>query len=369
VPVIPPLARPIKVLIVDDSALIRQMLSEMLSSHPDFEVVGTAPDPLVARDKIKRFNPDMITLDIEMPNMDGIEFLRRLMSLRPTRVLMISTLTARNADITLTALELGAIDCLEKPKDMGEEGLAAFREALIHAARIVGTARLTNRAAPPTLPARPTALPHKPGNAIIGIGASTGGVEALISVFSALPPLMPPVAVVQHMPPRFTTSFARRLDSMSALNVREARDGEVLAPGDAVIAPGGLHMQIRRTREDRYLVALSRDEAVSGHCPSVDVMFTSLARSAGPNAVGVILTGMGRDGAEGMLAMNRAGAYCIGQDHESSLVYGMPRTAFELGGIHEQSTLARIPARIIYALYQRAERNAAGSKAAGRKVS
>jgi two-component system chemotaxis response regulator CheB len=360
-PILPALSRPIKVLIVDDSALIRQMLSEMLSSSPDFEVVGVAPDPLVAREKIKRLNPDMITLDIEMPNMDGIEFLRRLMSLRPTRVLMISTLTARNADITLKALELGAIDCLEKPKDMAEEGLAAFREALLHAARVVGTARLTNRASAPE--PRAAALPHTPGNAIVGVGASTGGVEALITLFTTLPPLMPPVVVVQHMPPKFTASFARRLDSMSALSVREARDGEIIAPGEAVVAPGGQHMEIRRTRDDRYLVALSHGDAVCGHCPSVDVMFASLARCAGPNAVGVILTGMGRDGAEGMLAMNRAGAFCIGQDYESSLVYGMPRVAFELGGVHEQSTLTRIPSRIIHALSLRAQRGMPGQRA------
>ncbi|MCA0406462.1 MAG: chemotaxis response regulator protein-glutamate methylesterase [Proteobacteria bacterium] len=358
-PILPPLSRPIKVLIVDDSALIRQMLGEMLSASPEFEVVGTAPDPLVAREKIKRLNPDMITLDIEMPNMDGIEFLRRLMALRPTRVLMVSTLTARNADITLHALELGAIDCLEKPRDMGEAGLSAFREELLHRARIVGTARLPEKPTAPPPAAQSSAAPlQAPDNAIIGIGASTGGVEALITLFSALPPMMPPIAVVQHMPTKFTASFAKRLKSMSALDVREARDGELIDAGSAVVAPGGYHMQIRRTREDRYMVALSQGEPVSGHCPSVDVMFSSLARCAGPNAVGVILTGMGRDGADGMLAMHRAGAWCIGQDAQSALVYGMPRVAHELGGVDEQAALTRIPSRIVRALAERAGRQA-----------
>jgi two-component system, chemotaxis family, protein-glutamate methylesterase/glutaminase len=360
-PLTAPLSAPIRVLIVDDSALMREMLSNMLSADPAFEVVGTAPDPLVAREKIKRLNPDMITLDIEMPNMDGIEFLRRLMALRPTRVLMISTLTARNADITLKALEIGAIDCLEKPHDMGEAGLAAFRAELLSAARVVGTARLPQRNGAPE---PRMAAPSQPlGSGIIGIGSSTGGVEALITLFSALPPLLPPVVVVQHMPAKFTTSFSRRLDTMSALKVREARDGEILGPGDAVVAPGGQHMEIRRTRDDRFLVSLSPGDPVSGHCPSVDVLFASLARSAGPRAVGVILTGMGRDGAEGMLAMHRAGAHCIGQDEASSLVYGMPRVAFEMGGVHEQVALSRIPSRIVHALTERAQRKGGARKA------
>lgn len=354
-PVPAPLEHPIRVLVVDDSALMRQMISEMLASSPEFEVIGTAPDPLVAREKIKRLNPDMITLDIEMPNMDGIEFLRRLMNLRPTRVLMISTLTARHAEVTLHALELGAIDCLEKPKDMSEEGRAAFRAELLHRARIVGTSRL--RAAPAAAPAPVArAAGALPENAIVGLGASTGGVEALIQVFSTLPARMPPIVVTQHMPPKFTASFAKRLAGVCALDVREARDGEVLAPGSAVIAPGGLHMEIRRTRENRYLVALSEGDKVSGHCPSVDVLFASLARSAGPNAVGALLTGMGRDGAEGLLAMHRAGAWCIGQDHASSLVYGMPRVAAEIGALDEQADLARISGRIVEALARRAER-------------
>lgn len=348
--------RPIKVLIVDDSMLIRQMLSEMLGSSPDFEIVGVAPDPLVAREKIKRLNPDMITLDIEMPNMDGLEFLRRLMALRPTRVLMISTLTARNADITLQALELGAIDCLEKPKDLGDAGLATFREELQRTARIVASARLPARTAPhQQQPALATEL-HPHSSAIVAIGASTGGVEALTSLFAALPPNMPPIAVVQHMPMKFTASFARRLNSISAVEVHEARDGEVLRAGTAVLAPGGLQMELRRTRQDTYIVSLSEAPPVSGHCPSVDVMFASLARAAGPNTVGVILTGMGRDGAEGMLAMRRAGAWCIGQDEDSALVYGMPRMAFDLGGVDEQVGLPRIPGRILRALNERADR-------------
>lgn len=355
-PVLTPLKRPIRVLIVDDSLLIRQMLGEMLGASPDFEVVGAAPDPLVAREMIKRLNPDMITLDVEMPNMDGLEFLRRLMALRPTRVLMISTLTARNADATLAALELGAIDCLEKPRDLGEAGLATFREALQRKARMVASARLPAATAAAKEAESPVIHAHP--RALVAIGASTGGVEALISLFSALPPGMPPTIIVQHMPEKFTTSFARRLDAASAVTVREARDGEILNTGCAVLAPGGLQMELRRTREDAYLVCLSEAPPVSGHCPSVDVAFHSVARAAGPNAVGVILTGMGRDGAAGLLAMRQAGAWCIGQDEETALVYGMPRVARELGALDEQMSLARIPTRIVRALNERSARQA-----------
>lgn len=336
----------IRVLVVDDSAFMRQLITTILKSDPGIEVVGTAPDPLIAREKIKTLNPDVLTLDIEMPHMDGIEFLRRLMSLRPTRVLMISTLTSKNADASLRALALGAIDCLEKPLDQLDGTLSLFRAELLEKIRMVAAAQLgAFKPAPRQAPVR-RARPRPPGGGFIAIGASTGGVEALNYLLQELPTGLPPIAIVQHMPPRFTASFAQRLDGICALDVREATDGMDIQPNQIVIAPGGLQLEIRR-KGDRYQCHVFEGTQVSGHAPSVDVMFSSVAKAAGPDAVGVILTGMGQDGARGLLDMRQAGARTFGQDQHSSLVYGMPRVAAEMGAVESQLALDRIADAIV----------------------
>lgn len=338
-----------RVLVVDDSAFMRQLISTILRSDPLIEVVGTAPDPLVAREKIKALNPDVVTLDIEMPHMDGIEFLRRLMSLRPTRVLMISSLTKRNADASLRALQLGAIDCLEKPLDQTDGTLSAFRTALLEKIHMVSSSRLGA-----FVPSQTASTPRRvkgriSTNGLIAIGASTGGVEALNYLLSQLPAGLPPIAIVQHMPPRFTSSFAQRLDGICAFDVREAEDGMEILPGQAVIAPGGYQLEIRQ-KNSRYVCGVFEGEQVSGHAPSVDVMFSSVAQLIGQDAVGVILTGMGQDGARGLLEMRKAGSRTIGQDQRSSLVYGMPRVAAEIGATEVQLSLDHIPDAIINAV-------------------
>lgn len=338
---------PIKVLVVDDSAFMRQLITGILSSDPEIEVVGTAPDPLVAREKIKQLNPDVVTLDIEMPHMDGIEFLRRLMTLRPTRVLMISTLTSKNADSTLRALALGAIDCLEKPLDRQDGTLSAFRMELLAKIHVVASAQLGAFTAP-----APRSQACKPFRSvsqdcgIIAIGASTGGVEALHYVLQDLPAGLPPIVIVQHMPPRFTAGFANRLNSASDVEVFEAAEGQEIRAGQAALACGGHQFEIRRKGE-RLFCHVFEGEAVSGHAPSADVLFSSVAASMGPAAIGVILTGMGHDGAQGLLAMRQAGAHTIGQNKQTSLVYGMPRVAAEIGAVEQQAPLDHIPGLIM----------------------
>ncbi|CAN1557996.1 CheB Chemotaxis response regulator containing a CheY-like receiver domain and a methylesterase domain [Rhabdaerophilaceae bacterium] len=338
----------IRVLVVDDSALMREMISSILASDPSIEVLGSAPDPLVAREKIKALNPDVVTLDIEMPKMDGIEFLRRLMSLRPTRVLMISTLTASNTEATLRALELGAIDCLEKPLSTSEHARAQFREAVLSKVHLVASASL-NRALVGTeqitLLQRATGAPT---DGLIAIGASTGGVEALSAVLRKLPPGLPPIAVVLHMPAKFTGSFAKRLDGLCQPTVVEASDGLALKSGHVVLAAGGLHLEILR-KPGSFRCHVYPGPMVSGHVPSVDVLFESVAVAAGPAGIGVILTGMGQDGAQGLLAMRRAGARTFGQNEQSSLVYGMPKVAAELGAVEMQLSLDQIAGAIVAA--------------------
>lgn len=328
----------ITVLIVDDSALIRQMLTTMLESSPDIKVIGSAPDPLTAREMIKKLNPDVLTLDIEMPKMDGIAFLEKIMSLRPMPVVMISSLTQEGADVALQALEIGAVDYVAKPTSdlkAGLEGKATEIIAKIKAAAKAKVKSYNASAAPKT---QLTYGNYKSTEQIILIGSSTGGVEALREVITVMPPNSPAILITQHMPATFTTSFSARLNSISKVNVCEAQPNQRVLPGHVYIAPGGQQMELARSGAN-YVCHIYDGPTVSGHCPSVDVLFNSAAKVASSNAVGVILTGMGRDGAQGLLAMRESGAHTIGQDEESCIVYGMPRAAFELGAVEKQYAL------------------------------
>ena len=334
--------KPVRVLIVDDSSMMRQLLTSVLSDDPEIEVVGTAPDPFVARDLIKTLNPDVVTLDVEMPHMDGVTFLRKIMSLRPTPVVMISSLTQAGAQTTIEALEIGAVDFVAKPTNnvaTGLTNLASTLQAKIKSAAHakVGRRRTVVPAAPTTRAVRPRTGKSR----LVFLGASTGGVEAIKAVLMSLPPDCPAILITQHMPERFTASFAERLNKECPMKVSEARHDDVIEPGHVYIAPGSHHLEIVRKTQG-YACALSDGPPVSGHRPSVDVLFRSAARVIGRNAVGVILTGMGKDGAEGMLEMRKAGAITVGQDEESSLVYGMPRVAFEVGGVMKQYSLSKI---------------------------
>lgn len=335
---------PIRVLIVDDSAVMRQLLTSLLSADPAIEVVGSAPDPIVARERIKTLNPDVVTLDVEMPRMDGLSFLRKIMTLRPTPVVMVSTLTQAGAEATLEALEIGAVDFIAKPTgDIGSTFAAELKGKVKGAARTKVGMRL------PT-PAKPQPIVRAAGRAsnekIVVIGASTGGVEALKVVLMGLPSNCPPVLITQHMPPRFTAAFAERLNRECPMAVSEAVHDEVIEPGHAYIAPGSHHLQLGR-RNGRNICVLSDGPPVSGHRPSVDVLFRSAAQAADRVATGVILTGMGKDGAEGMLALRKAGVATLGQDEASSLIYGMPRAAFECGAVTRQASLARMADAIL----------------------
>ena len=320
----------VRVLIVDDSATIRGVLAQTLSRDPDIEVVGAAGDPLEAREAIKQLNPDVITLDVEMPKMSGIEFLEKIMRLRPMPVIMVSTLTQAGAAVSLDALEIGAFDCVGKPDF---DGLAEK----VKAAARARVRPITQRAAP----RRDSA--YRPGNKLLAIGSSTGGVEALVTMLSEFPANCPPTVITQHMPPTFTTSFAARLDKLCAPTVREASDGMPIQTGHVYIAPGGnLHLEVRGgvTPVCRLWAA----DPVNGHRPSVDVLFNSVADEWGRRAVGVILTGMGRDGANGLKQMRDEGAHTIGQDEATSVVYGMPRVAFDVGAVERQLPLNAIAA-------------------------
>jgi len=340
----------IKVLVVDDSVLIREVLSRMLAHDHDIVVVGTAMDPIDAREKIKTLDPDVVTLDIEMPNMNGIAFLERLMRLRPMPVVMVSTLTTRGASETMLALELGAVDFVAKPSADLAGGLEAFGANLrdkIRAAAHSNVRGRALRAAPaPQLPIRTAAAPQ---GAIIALGASTGGVEAIRQVLGDLPADCPPIVIAQHMPMAFTARFAARLNEQVAVEVVEAADRQPLEPGHAYVARGDHHLRIERSSGEMKC-RLTQDDLVSGHRPSVDVLFASVAQVAGPLAVGAILTGMGRDGAHGLRLMREAGAFTVGQSAGSALVYGMPRVAFEEGAVVEQAPLEAIAARLVAAL-------------------
>lgn len=342
-------ARKAKVLIVDDLALVRQLLTKILGADPGIEVVGAAADPLIAIEKIKKLDPDVITLDVEMPRMDGLEFLDRLMRLRPTPVLMVSSLTQRGADATIKALELGAIDFVAKPKFDLADGLAQLREELCGKVKAARGANVGRRTVPSTTAAPPlTRGSFKTTEAILAIGASTGGVEALTQVLKVMPADGPAVLVTQHMPEGFTKSFAARLDGLCAMTVAEASDGARVLPGHVYIAPGSRHLRLTRSGAN-YVCTVRGSERISGHCPSVDAMFHSVADAAGSNAIGAILTGMGRDGAEGLLKMRQAGALTFGQDEASCVVYGMPRAAFEMGAVETQVSIDRMAASLLQA--------------------
>ena len=321
-----------KVLIVDDSALMRQMLSEIIGGYDDFEVVGVAHDPYIAREKIKALNPDVLTLDVEMPRMDGLTFLENLMRLRPMPVLMVSSLTKKNAETTLRALELGAVDFVAKPAAQTSEDLAHYGEMVVEKLRAVASAGLPRsrdgreRSQKPLSPAQSG---FRPGQ-LIAIGASTGGTEALREVLAPLPDSFPPVMVVQHMPEMFTKMFAKRLDGLCKIAVTEAEQGERVLPGHAYIAPGDMHMRVAR-KNDQLVVSLDQDPPVNRHRPAVDALLHSIAEKAGKNSVGVILTGMGADGKSGIRALKEAGARTLAQDRDSCVVFGMPKAAIDTG--------------------------------------
>jgi two-component system chemotaxis response regulator CheB len=324
----------IRVLVVDDSATMRGLITARLRSDPMIEVVGQASDPHDARQAIKRLNPDVITLDIEMPNMDGIEFLEKIMRLRPTPVIMISSLTQRGADVSLKALEIGAFDCIAKPSTGSSDDFDTLVDkvkAASHSRRRFRRQDSVRRGADASF---------TPDDRLIAIGASTGGVEALITVLSQFPANCPPTVISQHMPATFTRSFAARLNNLCPASVCEATEGAPLEAGRIYLASGDFHLEVMGTSSHRC--HLSDGPKVNGHRPSVDVMFTSVTRAVGGRAIGVLLTGMGRDGADGLLALRDAGAETIGQDEQSSVVYGMPRVAFEIGAVTRQMPLDRI---------------------------
>ncbi|QSV44711.1 protein-glutamate methylesterase/protein-glutamine glutaminase [Geobacter benzoatilyticus] len=345
----------IKVLIVDDSALIRSLLTDIIDSQADMEVVGTAPDPLVARERIKALNPDVLTLDVEMPRMDGLVFLEKLMRLRPMPVLMVSSLTEKSSFLTLRALELGAVDFVTKPKIDISRGMQEYALEITEKIRTAAKAKI--RQPPPnvhlSVERKNTAdvvLPvtHRTFSStekVIAIGASTGGTEALKTFLAAMPHDAPGILITQHMPEAFTRTFAQRLNNLCRLSVKEAEHGERVLPGHAYIAPGNRHILLARSGAN-YVIELSDGPPVSRHRPSVDVLFRSAANCAGKNAVGIILTGMGDDGAAGMLEMREAGAYTFAQDEKSCVVFGMPKEAIARGGVDEVLPLCEMPRRL-----------------------
>ncbi len=352
-----------RVVVVDDSALVRSLLSEIINRQADMECVGAAADPLVAREMIRNLNPDVITLDVEMPRMDGIDFLGRLMRLRPMPVVMVSTLTERGAEVTLRALELGAIDFVAKPKIGVSDGLNQLAADITDKIRIAAKARIRKPALPGVaLPAAaapvplPLDAPARPAAAgargrlstekIVFIGASTGGTEATREVLMQLPADNPAVMITQHMPPGFTKSYAARLDSLCRISVAEAVDGERILPGHAYLAPGGFHLSVERSGAN-YIARVQDGEPVNRHKPSVEVLFKSAARVLGPNAFGIMLTGMGADGASAMREMRDAGSFNLAQDEASCVVFGMPREAIVAGAAHEVLPLNQIATRLL----------------------
>ena len=338
-----------RVLVIDDSALIRSLLTEMINRQPDMITVGAAPDPYVAREMIRNLNPDVLTLDVEMPRMDGIEFLEKLMRLRPMPVVMVSTMTEQGAVTTLRALELGAVDFVAKPKLDVTRGIQESAREIIDKVRMAARARVRHarpvvRTGPPPVHA---ALGLAAGTEkLLIIGASTGGTEAIKEVLLPLPPDSPGVLITQHMPAGFTRSFAQRLDGLCRIRVKEAVDGERVLPGHAYIAPGDRHLLVKRSGAN-YVTVLSDAPPVNRHRPSVEVLFRSVAQNVGANAIGVMLTGMGKDGAVGMLEMKRAGAYNIAQDEASCVVFGMPKEAIAAGGVDEVLPLTSITERVL----------------------
>lgn len=337
----------IRVLIVDDSAIVRKIFSEELSKYPDIEVVGTAPDPFVARDKILSLNPDVITLDIEMPRMDGLTFLRKLMKYYPVRAVVVSSLTASGGRLTLEALEIGAVDVIAKPGasytvgDMSGQLAEKIRAA--SRARVIkkeqgGVSEAGKR--------EPLKALAQTTNKVIAVGASTGGTEALKDLLTGMPANSPGILVVQHMPPKFTTTFAERLNDLCAVTVKEAKDSDSVAAGTVLIAPGNYHMLLRRSGA-RYYVEVKTGPMVHHQRPAVDILFKSVAKYAGANAIGVILTGMGSDGAEGLLAMKNVGAVTIAQDEQTCVVFGMPKEAIKMGAVDKILPIQQIASEVI----------------------
>jgi two-component system chemotaxis response regulator CheB len=353
----------ITVLIVDDSALVRKLLSEVLNSDPDIEVIGTAIDPFEAREKIKRLKPDVLTLDVEMPRMDGVTFLKNLMRLHPMPVVMVSTLTEKGAQVTLEALALGAVDFVAKPKIDLSNTLVDYAKEIIEKVKIAAMVNvnalvreeLSIKNVPEKLTAdavlakrSPTAIPShlKTTDKIIAIGSSTGGTEAIKDILKMLPANCPGIVITQHIPALFSGPFAERVNGLSAINVCEAQDGQQILPGHAYIAPGGRHLIVERSGA-RFYCKLNDGPAVSRHKPSVDVLFRSVAQNVGANAVGIMLTGMGDDGAQGMLEMKEAGAFNFVQDEKSSVVWGMPMQAIKIGAAELQVPLDKIAAKLM----------------------
>lgn len=345
-----------KVVVVDDSALVRSILTEIINRQPDMECIGAAADPLAAREMIRNLNPDVITLDVEMPKMDGLDFLSRLMRLRPMPVVMVSTLTERGAEVTLKALELGAVDFVAKPKIGVADGIRALAQDITDKVRIAAKAHIRRAPAPAPAGAGGAAAPAKPVTVasigrlstekIIFIGASTGGTEATKDVLVNLPADCPAVVITQHMPPGFTKSYAARLDGLCKIRVKEAQDGERILPGHGYIAPGGMHLSVERSGAN-YIARVQDGEPVNRHKPSVEVLFHSAARVVGPNALGIMLTGMGADGAKAMKVMKDAGAYNFVQDEATCVVFGMPREAIAAGAADEVLPLSQIAPRLI----------------------
>ena len=335
-----------RVLIVDDSALMREILTEILSSDPDIEVVGAAADPFIARDLIKSRQPNVLTLDVEMPRMDGLTFLEKLMRAYPLPVVMISSLTEKGCDTTLRALSLGAVDYIAKPKLDIRSGTFDLTQEIIDKVKAAATARVRPRAALNGGQAEGTQASFpilKGSHKILAIGASTGGTEALREFLEPLPPDFPPIVIVQHMPEKYTGPFSRRLDSLCKIGVKEAADGDRLLVGHALLAPGNHHMELVRSGAG-YYVKITQGEPVNRHRPSVDVLFHSCALQAGANAIGVILTGMGADGARGLLAMREAGSFTVAQDESTCVVFGMPKEAIACGAAQEVLPLPKIAA-------------------------
>jgi two-component system chemotaxis response regulator CheB len=356
----------IRVLVVDDSAVMRQLLSEILASDPQIEVVGTAPDPYVAREKIKSLNPDVLTLDVEMPRMDGLAFLRNLMRLRPMPVVMCSSLTQQGADAALESLALGAVDFVAKPAVDVVHGIREAAQEIIAKVKMAADARVRPLVDTPrlrvegchdagvVLPKRSAPTKFATTDRIIAVGASTGGTEAIKEVLAHLPVDVPGIVIAQHIPKAFSGPFAIRMNASSVLNVCEARDGQPILAGHAYIAPGDQHLLVVRDGA-HYQCQLSDGALVNRHRPSVDVLFRSVAQSAGHNSVGVILTGMGRDGAEGLKEMREAGASTMAQDEDTSVVWGMPGAAWQIGAAQSLHALSQIAGRIVDLANKRAD--------------
>lgn len=351
------MSKKIRVLVIDDSALVRQILSQGLSLDPAIEVVGTAGDPYMARDKIVKLQPDVLTLDVEMPRMDGVDFLRRLMPQYPLPVVMVSSLTQKGKQITLDSLEAGAVDFVSKPTSDIARGLKDMLSELCAKIKLASTANVSHwKAARNAVPSQLKSLGKRAlaesTDKVIAIGASTGGTEAIRKIIAQFPATMPGVVIVQHMPAGFTRLFAERLNQLCAMEVKEAASGDRIMPGRVLISPGGFHMRVVRSG-GLYQVRCEQGAPVKGHCPSVDVMMHSVAQHVGANAIGVMLTGMGSDGAEGMKAMREAGASNLAQDEASCVVFGMPKVAYELGGAHSLVPLDSMAARIVDLLSER----------------